>query len=270
MESNPSSPSTQSVLLAHIRIALQLAESVPLGQEEIRQLHLHLLTATILAEALDTENRLGASSHPSRAGSSQGVPLPHVPATPSAPLPTQQGTPVQVGSEGVPSSAGQQSAHFPGSSSPKEQAGSVGAPTPGVSPELHHTGGKPTESTPLQANVGQPLATRGQKAPVVPTRSAGFTQKPVRHEAYQANMPTQNSRKVALESLLKGMSLNDRKLYCAELYGGDGARFRTALAQLESAGSLSQALELLQRDYAGAADSPVLAQFIQLLERRFS
>ena len=82
-------------------------------------------------------------------------------------------------------------------------------------------------------------------------------------------MPTQNSRKVALESLLKGMSLNDRKLYCAELYGGDGARFRTALAQLESAGSLSQALELLQRDYAGAADSPVLAQFIQLLERRF-
>ena len=177
---------------------------------------------------------------------------------------------MQVGSEGIPSSAGQQSAHFPGSSSPKEQAGSVGAPTPGASPELHHTGVKPTESTPLQANVGQPLATRGQKAPVVPTRSAGFTQKPVRHEAYQANMPTQNSRKVALESLLKGMSLNDRKLYCAELYGGDGARFRTALAQLESAGSLSQALELLQRDYAGAADSPVLAQFIQLLERRFS
>lgn len=177
---------------------------------------------------------------------------------------------MQVGSEGVPSSAGQQSAHFPGSSSPKEQAGSVGAPTPGASPELHHTGVKPPESAPLRASVGQPLATRGQKAPVVPTRSAGFTQKPVRHEAYQASMPTQNSRKVALESLLKGMSLNDRKLYCAELYGGDGARFRTALVQLESAGSLSQALELLQRDYAGAADSPVLAQFIQLLERRFS
>ena len=269
MESNPSSPSTQSVLLAHIRIALQLAESVPLGQEEIRQLHLHLQTATILAEALGTENRLGASSHPSRAGSSQGEPLPHAPASPSGPLPTQQGTPVQVGGEGVASNANQQSARFPGSSSPKVEPGSVGTPTPMASPVLNHTGAKPPESAPLQASVGQPLAPRGQKAPVAPTRSAGFTQKPVRHEAYQTSMPTQNSRKVALESLLKGMSLNDRKLYCAELYGGDGARFRTALAQLESAGSLSQALELLQRDYAGAADRPVLAQFIQLLERRF-
>lgn len=78
------------------------------------------------------------------------------------------------------------------------------------------------------------------------------------------------TRMTPLQSIQKGMTVNDRLRYAAELFSGDRARFTEVVSRLDAAHSLPEALEILHANFQGDADLPALKDFMQLIERRFT
>ena len=78
------------------------------------------------------------------------------------------------------------------------------------------------------------------------------------------------TRLTPLKSIQKGMSVNDRLRYAADLCAGNREQFSQLVRSLDAASSLSEALALLQNSYTGAPDLPALKDFIMLIERRFA
>lgn len=97
-----------------------------------------------------------------------------------------------------------------------------------------------------------------------------FSHRAVLHDNLTRSADTiQSARHSGISSLSKAMTINDRKLYISELFGGDRDKFDGTIRAIDGSLSLAEGLAVLQRNYSGSSDNPLLEQFIALLERRF-
>ena len=134
------------------------------------------------------------------------------------------------------------------------------------------------EETPRPA-VDEPVATPKEETPVVTTETQPQSVTPTAHEAILTEQPTIKSQASSLNDLLerknlsdfrKAFSLNDRFRFRRELFGGSEELMNQVIADLNEIKSYEASVTYLQNVLNGKGEETAVADFLQLIEKRFA
>lgn len=85
-----------------------------------------------------------------------------------------------------------------------------------------------------------------------------------------ANRSSKRVESRFVQSIRKAITLNDRIRYMNELFGGDADLMSTTIAALDAMESLRDAKDYVERNFSWNEDDEAVADFMRLLEDRFS
>lgn len=134
------------------------------------------------------------------------------------------------------------------------------------------------EETP-QPTVAEPVATPKEETPVVTIEAQPQSVAPTAHEATTTEQPTIKSQASSLNDLLerknlsdfrKAFSLNDRFRFRRELFGGSEELMNQVIADLNEIKSYEASVTYLQNVLNGKGEETAVADFLQLIEKRFA
>ena len=134
------------------------------------------------------------------------------------------------------------------------------------------------EETPQPAAV-EPVATPKEETPVVTIETQPQSVVPTAHEAILTEQPTIKSQASSLNDLLerknlsdfrKAFSLNDRFRFRRELFGGSEELMNQVIADLNEIKSYEASVTYLQNVLNGKGEETAVADFLQLIEKRFA
>ncbi|MCR5498054.1 MAG: hypothetical protein K6F48_09455 [Paludibacteraceae bacterium] len=106
--------------------------------------------------------------------------------------------------------------------------------------------------------------------------SARFEVKTHAHEGgnvrtvLDANRSSKRVESRFVQSIRKAITLNDRIRYMNELFGGDAELMSTSIAALDAMESLREATDYVKRNFSWNEEDEAVADFMRLLEDRFS
>lgn len=162
-------------------------------------------------------------------------------------------------------------------------------PAPPVAPELP-TVNVPIESTATPELLQPPVkpaypSTEPVKPKPVqsvePAKSANLNEKFVREQVTLNDRLKRESpatlldrhQQTRIQSIKSAISLNQRFLFTAELFGGDSSTFNQALSELDQSADYPSAMHLLTEKYAQKytwqADSEIVTEFYEIVRRKF-
>ena len=134
------------------------------------------------------------------------------------------------------------------------------------------------EETPQPA-VAEPVATPKEETPVVTTETQPQSVVPTAHEAILSEQQAIKSQASSLNDLLerknlsdfrKAFSLNDRFRFRRELFGGSEELMNQVIADLNEIKSYEASVTYLQNVLNGKGEETAVADFLQLIEKRFA
>ena len=134
------------------------------------------------------------------------------------------------------------------------------------------------EETP-QPTVAEPVATPKEETPVVTTETQPQSVAPTAHEAILTEQPAIKTQASSLNDLLerknlsdfrKAFSLNDRFRFRRELFGGSEELMNQVIADLNEIKSYEASVTYLQNVLNGKGEETAVADFLQLIEKRFA
>ena len=134
------------------------------------------------------------------------------------------------------------------------------------------------EETPQPA-VAEPVATPKEETPVVTIEAQPQSVAPTAHEAMLTEQPAIKSQASSLNDLLerknlsdfrKAFSLNDRFRFRRELFGGSEELMNQVIADLNEIKSYEASVTYLQNVLNGKGEETAVADFLQLIEKRFA
>ena len=134
------------------------------------------------------------------------------------------------------------------------------------------------EETP-QPTVAEPVATPKEETPVVTIETQPQSVVPTAHEAILSEQPAIKSQASSLNDLLerknlsdfrKAFSLNDRFRFRRELFGGSEELMNQVIADLNEIKSYEASVTYLQNVLNGKGEETAVADFLQLIEKRFA
>ena len=130
-----------------------------------------------------------------------------------------------------------------------------------------------------QPAVTEPVATPKEETPVVTIETQPQSVVPTAHEAILSEQPTIKSQASSLNDLLerknlsdfrKAFSLNDRFRFRRELFGGSEELMNQVIADLNEIKSYEASVTYLQNVLNGKGEETAVADFLQLIEKRFA
>ena len=134
------------------------------------------------------------------------------------------------------------------------------------------------EETPQPA-VAEPVATPKEEPPVVTIETQPQSVVPTAHEAMITEQQAIKSQASSLNDLLerknlsdfrKAFSLNDRFRFRRELFGGSEELMNQVIADLNEIKSYEASVTYLQNVLNGKGEETAVADFLQLIEKRFA
>ena len=134
------------------------------------------------------------------------------------------------------------------------------------------------EETPQPA-VAEPVATPKEETPVVTIETQPQSVVPTAHEAILSEQQAIKSQASSLNDLLerknlsdfrKAFSLNDRFRFRRELFGGSEELMNQVIADLNEIKSYEASVTYLQNVLNGKGEETAVADFLQLIEKRFA
>ena len=134
------------------------------------------------------------------------------------------------------------------------------------------------EETPQPA-AAEPVATPKEETPVVTIETQPQSVVPTAHEAILSEQPAIKSQASSLNDLLerknlsdfrKAFSLNDRFRFRRELFGGSEELMNQVIADLNEIKSYEASVTYLQNVLNGKGEETAVADFLQLIEKRFA
>lgn len=85
-----------------------------------------------------------------------------------------------------------------------------------------------------------------------------------------ANRSAKRSESRFVQSIKKAITLNDRIRYMNDLFGGDSALMSSTIEQLDGMSSLQEAMAYVKSNFSWREEDEAAADFMRLLEDRFS
>ncbi|MFV0346255.1 MAG: hypothetical protein ACK5IQ_08435 [Bacteroidales bacterium] len=92
---------------------------------------------------------------------------------------------------------------------------------------------------------------------------------PVQEAIFDDGHPDNHLSKVPLNNLKAGIGLNDKFMFIRELFDNNYDKYLECIDKLDTMDNLESAFTFLQSKYAWAEDTKSLADFLQIVRRRF-
>ena len=127
--------------------------------------------------------------------------------------------------------------------------------------------------------VVEPVVTPKEEAPVVTVEERPQPVAPTVHEGIPTEAPTIKPQASSLNDLLerknlsdfrKAFSLNDRFRFRRELFGGSEELMNQVIADLNELKSYEDSVAYIQKVLHGSGEESAVADFLQLIEKRFA